>query len=174
MKTKFAIGQELDIASGDEVKGAAGLVVSAILGLRQPPLVESVSYPFTSDANGNVGPGSTAGGETEVWRCPMGMRADLNRITLDIAGWPTTTPNTTGRLALRRDDTAGPLIYFWPQPSGNVAPSIESYGGDAPRLNGGQRLVLIGNGLTVSQSFTLNLQITLFENPVRERGESRY
>lgn len=173
MRQKFAIGAELELLSPADLEAASNRVIKAVVGLRQPPTIERVSYVFSSDPAGLVGSGSV-NGEAEAYRVPMGMRCDINRITLDIAGFPTTVVNTTGRLALRSNDTAGPLVYFWPQPGGNVAPAIESYGGDAPRLNGGERLVLVGSALTASQEFILNLQITLFENPARERGEQRF
>lgn len=173
----FAIGKEFDFVSPDDLRGASTHIVRSVVGsLRQPPSVMAVPFTFSSDAAGVVGPGAGNGNPTdqEVYRVPMGMRVDVNRITLDIAGFPTTPVNVTGRLALRRNDPNGPLVYFWPQPGGNLAPAIESYGGDAPRLNGGERLVLVGSGLTASQEFTLNLQVTLFEDPARLTNESRY
>lgn len=172
MRQKFAIGAEVDLLTPAELGQAAAGITRAIVGLRQPPLIERVSFPFSSDAGGLVGPASTIGAQI-AYRCPLGMRADVNRITLDIAGFPTTVVNTTGRLALRAVDVNGPLVYFWPQPGGNVAPAIESYGGDAPRINGGESLVLVGSALSASQEFILNLQLTLFESPARERGEPR-
>lgn len=158
----------------DELRATgAGITKSVVASLRQPPLVENVTFIFSSDAAGVVGPAG-ANGEQTAFRVPLGMRVDVNRITLDIAGFPTTVVNTTGRLALRRNDTAGPLVYFWPQPGGNVAPSIESYGGDAQRLNGGEHLVLVGAALTPSTEFILGLQVTLYEDPARLVGEGRY
>ena len=172
MRQKFAIGAEIDLLTPAELGQAAAGITKAIVGLRQPPLIERISFPFSSDPAGLVGPAG-ANGPAVAFRCPMGMRADINRITLDIAGFPTTVVNVTGRLAMRSVDVNGPLVYFWPQPGGNVAPAIESYGGDAPRINGGESLVLVGSALSASQEFILNLQITLFESPARERGEPR-
>lgn len=176
-RQQFAIGQEFDFVSPDELRGATTHVIRSVVGaLRQPPSVMTVSFPFSSDAAGVVGPGAgnSQPVEQEAWRCPMGMRADINRLTLDLGGFPGSAVNTTGRLALRRNDTAGPLVYFWPQPGGNVAPSIESYGGDAPRINSGERLVLVGSALSPSTEFILNLQVTLFEDPQRLSGETRF
>jgi hypothetical protein len=174
----FAIGKEFETVSPAELEAGLGHTVrSIVLSLKQPPTVETITFPFQADAAGVVGPGAgnNQPQSQEVYQCPPGMRVDVNRITLDLAGFPTSVVNVTGRLALRRDDsTSGQLVYFWPQPGANVAPAIESYGGDAPRLNGGQRLFLVGAGLTANQAFTLNLQVTIFEDPARLVGEPRY
>lgn len=171
----FAIGKEFEFVTPEDLKGSTTHVIRSVVGaLRQAPTIERVSYVFSSDAGGLVGPGSAGTADQEVWRVPMGMRADINRITLDLAGFPTSVATGVGRLALKANDPNGPLVYFWPQPGGNVAPSIESYGGDAPRLNGGERLVLVGAALVASTEFVLNLQVTLYEDPARQSGESRF
>lgn len=172
MKQRFAIGAELDLATAEEMRTVFAGSVAKLLPLKQPPIIRRVSVPFSTDAAGNVGGGASGNGQI-LYRVPEGMRTTFHRITLDGPSVTPAAPLAAGWVRFVADAPSGFLVTFLPATgTTSIAPAERAYGRDAPRLNGGQQLILVGVGLTASIELVCHLQVEEWYDYPRQKGEA--
>jgi hypothetical protein len=151
---------------------ATDQITRAVVGLRQAPFVDHEVTVVYTDGTGNLG-GGLGGAGVPVYRVPTGRRVDIQRFSLSAPGY---TPATglvlaAGWIIASPDTGNGPPIYIWPETGTNIVlPSIKKDGDSAPRLHGGQRLMLAGAGLPNNLEIVAFLQVRLWADYPQSRG----
>lgn len=168
-KQKFAIGGELDLLTPAEMGRATDQITKAVIGLRQAPFVDHEIAVVYTDAGGLLGGGQNGPG-LPVYRVPTGRRVDIQRLSLDSPAYTPATQLTAGWIRATADAGGGGLIYLWPGSGTVVLPSLYTDGDSAPRLNGGQRLMLVGAGLPANLEIVTFLQVRLWADYPQSRG----
>jgi len=168
-KQRFAIGAELDLLSPADMGKATNEITRAVVGLRQAPFVDHELTVVSTDGAGNLG-GGPLGAGIPVYRVPTGRRVDVQRISLDSPAYTGSTPLATGWIKASTDVGGNGLIYIWPGQGSTVLPSLYTDGDSAPRLNGGQRLMLVGAGLPNNLEIIVFLQVRLWADYPQSRG----
>jgi hypothetical protein len=168
-KQKFAIGGELDLLTPAEMGRATDQITKAVVGLRQAPFVDHEVTVISTDGGGLLGGGANGPG-LPVYRCPTGRRVDIQRLSLSSPAYTPSTPLTTGWIIASADTGNGPPIYIWPAAGTTVLPSLYTDGDSAPRLHGGQRLMLVGAGLPNLLEILVLLQVRLWADYPQSRG----
>jgi hypothetical protein len=167
-KQKFAIGAELDLLSPADMGHATDRITRALIGTRQAPVIDHETTVVTVDASGNLG-GGPQGPGVPVYRVPTGRRVDINRISLSSPGVTPAAPLAAGWIIATADTGNNPPIYIWPDNPPNVLPAVYDNGDSAPRLVGGQRLMLTGAALTVGMEIVCFLQVRLWSDYPQSR-----
>jgi hypothetical protein len=168
-KQKFAIGGELDLLTPAEMGKATDQITKAVIGLRQAPFVDHEVAIVAADANGLLG-GGAGGAGVPVYRVPTGRRVDIQRVSLSSPAYTPAAPLTTGWIIASPDTGNGPPVYIWPGSGTTVLPSLYTDGDSAPRLHGGQRLMLAGAGLPANLEIVVFLQVRLWADYPQSRG----
>jgi hypothetical protein len=168
-KQKFAIGGELDLLTPAEMGRATDQITKAVVGLRQAPFVDHQVTVLTVDGAGNLGGGANGAG-VPVYRVATGRRCDIQRFSMTAPGYTPGSQLTSGWIIASADTGNGPPIYIWPGSGSVVLPSLYTDGDSAPRLNGGQRLMLVGAGLPANLEIVTFLQVRLWADYPQSRG----
>lgn len=123
-------------------------------------------HPFSTstDSSGNIGGGLSAPTSPPVvYRCPVGMRADLHRLVVEVDGYSGATPLTTGEMRFTRNEPGAAFsIGWWLPQSSQVAPVTFVEGDGCPSLNSGDRLVVVGDSLPHSVGVHFSLLVRLW------------
>jgi hypothetical protein len=167
-KQKFAIGAELDLLSPADMGHATDQITRALIGTRQAPVIDRETTVVFTDAAGNLGGGAQGAG-VAVYRVPTGRRVDINRAGLSSPAYTPATPLATGWIIAAADTGNAPPIYLFPGSGTTVLPSLYSDVDSAPRLVGGQRLVLVGAGLPANLEIVVLLQVRLWSDYPQSR-----
>lgn len=171
---KFALeaGVELDLLTPKEFDGGIGQLVGEMGKLWAPPLLRRPKEKLIVDASGNVGGGEGGAGQ-RVYHVPAGMRAQVNRWTLDAPAYTPASPLTNGWIRIAVNETSeGGTQMFFPPAGSTVAPAIVTQGsGDGVWLGPEEALYAWGASLPASANLLLNLQIMLYPNAQRLPGE---
>lgn len=164
-KFKLQAGAEIDLLTDGEL---AKRLDAQTRALNSAPDVVDSEVTVTVDAAGNVGGGAATGGGTGdgvvIYGCPLGMRAQIQRIHLDDGAHTPAAPLAAGWLRFSRDQ-AGPGGTRAFLPAGGstaVIPAVLTDGDSAIVLRDGQSLVLNGAGLPAGLSFNVSLQVRLW------------
>jgi hypothetical protein len=167
-KQRFAIGAELDLLSPADMASATNQITRALIGTRQAPVIDQETTILQTDGAGNLGGGLNGAG-LPIYRVPTGRRVDIQRVSLSSPGYTPAAPLTSGWIIASRDTGNGPPTYIWPGSGTTVLPSLYTDGDSAPRLSGGQRLMVAGAGLPANLEMVVQLQVRLWSDYPQSR-----
>lgn len=173
-RTTLAIGQEIDIPTREEMDAASDRVIAALLPAHIEPLIERPAVIVNVDAGGLLG-GGAGGPGAEIYRVPTGYCVDIERLGLSSPGVTPAAPLAAGWVIAVTDSTSSPPDFTFPGAgTTTVLPDIRVDGGPgSARLNGGQRLLLVGAGLTANLEIQVRLQVRLYAYPTGGRDTDR-
>jgi hypothetical protein len=168
MKSKFAVGQDVDFVSPDELKAA----LDPIRRRLQPPIKIPATREIQVDGSGNIG-AQTDG--VMIYEAPVGFRADILRLALSSRAYTPAAPLTQGWINVYVNTTNEAPEEFFPGAGTTVLPSLYTDGDTAICLKQGDSLVLGGAGLpTPAGGLTVRARmlIRLWPDVERIPGES--
>lgn len=131
--------------------------------LRQQTPVK-VSHVFVVDDHGCIGAGLDTPDPHTLYECPMSAEATIHRLTVWCAEYSPSNPLNSGQI-LCTGSTAGEIIFYLPMEPDQtqIAPMQPILEGSqsAPHLNGGERMLLVGDQLPPKAHIRIDLQLLL-------------
>lgn len=164
-------GAHIDLITPDEQRKALEPLERELQRLVEKDhyTTQRVSQTFTTTGSGADPAGGYNGSGVILYTVPPGYCASVHRVYVNVGGANPGTPLTTGSWGLYRNSPQGDLFGYAPGLSGGttqVAPVVLTWGThDAQWLEGGERVVIAGAGLTDSAITFVYLQARLFRNP---------
>jgi hypothetical protein len=170
VRTKLAVGADLDVITPAELARAVEPIRHAILSLSQAPTIIHHIYVTATTATGTLGGG--AGGDGEVaYEAPVGRRVDIQRILIESPAVTPAAPMAVGWIRLCRNSAKSAAEVFWPKTGTTSIPVLETDGDPAIRLNNNDRVVINGAALTPSIEVVIQFQLRLWADYPIRRGE---
>lgn len=160
-------GAHIDLLTADELNGALGSVAGWIMGYLEAgrhTVVRNTAETVTDPA-GLLGANGLAGPGVEIYSCPTGFEARVERIALTAPGYSAAAPLDTGSIYLYRNAPAWLNIeYFWPYLPGRIAPDVSYREGEhsSIHLTSGERLVVAGEALPAGLPVYFAVQVCLY------------
>lgn len=155
----LAAGKTYDLLSGAEHTKSTDRIVKAIEESAQSsaPLTRFPSGNVTADANGNI---SYKG----LFRCPVGMRADIHRLALNNPAYTPVAPLSSGWIGVTRQEGSVAYELFVPHGSQlTVLPFAMTWTSDAPVVTNGNRLYIVAGGLPANTVLSFTIQVDLWD-----------
>lgn len=167
--TVLKAGAQIDVLTPADMKHHTDRLVHELSRIARDPVVlrRGPREVITTDAGGNLGGGAQGPG-IELYRCPVGTFAQLQRFSLSAPPGASGSPGTaltTGWVALYVSTPASDaLVNFTPQgPAGSVVlPFMFEEGDGAVKIQNGESLLLVGAGLPASSTYGCLTQVRLW------------